>query len=172
MAFATLRTIAGYLSSFLRQVGPFDLSRKTLDGIYNYLQISDQLSTSGQPTEAQFELILDAGFYHVINLAPHSAENALPDEAGTLASLGIEYVHLPVDFKAPTEANFDKFCEQMEVWSDRKVWVHCAANMRVSAFIYRLRIQADDTSRKAAIDDLHKIWEPFGVWKDFVGETG
>ncbi|MDC0948693.1 phosphatase, partial [Gammaproteobacteria bacterium] len=41
---------------------PFDLSRNTLEGIYNYLIISETIATSGQPTEEQFSLIKDEGY--------------------------------------------------------------------------------------------------------------
>jgi hypothetical protein len=40
---------------------------------------------------------------YVINLGLHSHEKALPDEAATVDSLGMTYVHIPVDFQNPTE---------------------------------------------------------------------
>jgi len=55
------------------------------------------------------------------------------------------------------------------------VFVHCAANMRVSAFVFlhRLRHGAD---RKTTETDLAKIWQPNGVWRVFLntqlGELG
>ena len=48
------------------------------------------------------------------------------------------------------------------------VWVHCAANMRVSAFMYRYRRDVLGQDPKVLEGDLHRIWEPFGVWKAFV----
>ena len=168
MKLATIRTIFGYLASLGRKLGPLDLGGTEIDDIYNYRQISEQISTSGQPTEKQFEAIKAAGFETVINLAPHSAENALPDEAGTLADLSMTYIHIPVDFKAPKWEDFEEFALTLRNLGDAPVWVHCAANMRVSAFIYLYRTAIFGEDAEAAEKDLHAIWEPFGVWKEFI----
>jgi len=164
----TLRTVVGFLSTMITRYTPLDLSRNSLEGIFNYLPVTDSIVTGGQPTEAQFEFVRDAGYRHVINLAPHQAENALPDERATLHALGIEYVHIPVDFQRPTEADFEHFCMAMSEIAPAPVLVHCAANMRVSAFMYRYRRDVLQEDPEALKRDLHQIWEPFGVWKDFV----
>ena len=105
---STIKTVFGFFATLITRYTPIDLSRNSLEGVFNYHRISDSIITSGQPTERQFELVKEAGFRRVINLAPHHAENALPDEAATLASLGMDYTHIPVDFQAPTEANFEE----------------------------------------------------------------
>ena len=56
----------------------------------------------------------------------------------------------------------------MEVFADRKVFVHCAANMRVSAFMYLYRVRKDPGCESQAMADMHQIWRPEGVWKDFI----
>ena len=169
MRLNTLKTILGfYWRSLIGKCTPLQHAANSLDDIFNYLPISDVLSTSGQPTAKQFALIRDAGFTTVINLAPHNAENALADEASVLSALRIRYVHIPVDFKQPSAADFDQFVARMQAVSNQKVWVHCAANMRVSAFVYRYRRDVLDDDRQQARNDLQKIWEPFGVWKDFI----
>ena len=124
--------------------------------------------TSGQPTEAQFKLIKEAGIQRVINLAPHGVENALKDEAGTLHELGLPYVHIPVDFGDPTDDDFHQFCTAMKEAGDERLWVHCAANMRVSAFIFRYRRDVLGEDPALAEKDLHRIWQPSGVWKRFI----
>ncbi len=168
---STIKTVFGFLATLITRYTPIDLSRKSLEGVFNYLPISESIITSGQPTDMQFELVKEAGFLKVINLAPHTAENALPDEAATLASLGMDYTHIPVDFQNPTEANFEEFCAAMEEIDPAPVLVHCAANMRVSAFMYRYRAEVLGENPRQLEVDLHKIWEPFGVWKVFVGKA-
>ena len=165
---STFRTVLGFISTMITRYTPLDLSRNSLEGVFNYLPISESIITSGQPTEAQFRFVKDAGFLHVINLAPHQAENALPDEGATLRSLGIEYVHIPVDFQHPTDDDFARFCEAMEQVGPAPILVHCAANMRVSAFMYRYRRDVLHQNPAELTRDLHRIWEPFGVWKDFI----
>ena len=85
----------------------------SLKQIFNYLKIDYNFSTSGQPSESGFELISQAGFQTVINLAPHNVENSLKDEAGLLQRLSIEYVHIPVDFFNPKEIDFRAFCDAL-----------------------------------------------------------
>lgn len=164
----TFRTLFGYLSTLITRFTPLDLSKRSLDGIFNFFPISESIITSGQPTEVQLRLVRDAGYQNVINLAPHEAENALVDEAGTLASLGVEYTHIPVDFARPTEEDFGRFCEAMERIGAAPVLVHCAANMRVSAFLFRYRRDVLGEDPEDLRKDLNRIWEPFGVWKSFI----
>ena len=124
-------------------------------------------ATSGQPSESQFQQISDAGYEVVINLAPTSIlENSVIDEERILQDLGLTYVHIPVDFKNPTEADFGSFVDNVR--RPEKVWVHCAANMRVSAFTYRYRTQILGEDESNAMSDLQKIWNPIGIWSEFV----
>jgi len=167
---ATIKSSVGFLATLITRYSPLDLSRDSVEGIFNFVEIRDGLLTSGQPTEAQLALVRAADVRRVINLAPHHAENALPDEAGTLAALDMEYTHIPVDFQAPTDAEFEAFCQAMQSLGDDKVLVHCAANMRVSAFIYRYRRDVLKESDERIRPDMERIWEPFGVWKEFIAE--
>ena len=169
--FNTIKTTVGYLSTLFRKLSPFDLSGSSLPSIYNYLPINEQLCTSGQPTEKQFAAIRDAGFNTVINLAPHQAENSLPDEGATLKTLGISYIHIPVDFQNPTDEDFSNFTKAMRAHADAPLWVHCAANMRVSAFVYRYRCSELGEAREQARADIDKIWQPFGVWRRFLKDV-
>lgn len=141
---------------------------ESLQGIYNFLPLGPQLLTSGQPTEKQLAHLRDTGVETVINLAPVTADNALPDEAATVAALGMHYVHIPVDFTAPSEADFRRFCEAMAARGEGRVLVHCAANMRVSAFMYRYRCEVLSEPPARARRDLYRIWRPQGVWRDFI----
>ena len=72
--------------------------------IYNWRRLDGRITTSGQPTAAQLGEIAALGVRHVVNLAPHSHAKALPDEAGSVARLGMDYCYIPVDFAAPAEA--------------------------------------------------------------------
>ena len=164
---STLKTIVGFIRSVAARALPFLSRSKSLDDIYNFLAIENVYSTSGQPSEPQFQLIKDAGVELVVNLAPTSVlENSVIEEAQILNQLGLEYVHIPVDFKNPTDDDFERFVSTVR---DRQnVWVHCAANMRVSAFTYRYRTEVLHQDAASAKADLEKIWEPVGVWAEFV----
>ena len=141
------------------------------DTIYNWRRLDDRITTSGQPTEPQLADIHALGVTHIINLALHTHEKALPDEARNVRDLGMTYTHIPVDFQNPTEQDFEQFCAVMEQFKDAPVHVHCIANYRVSAFFYRYRrdvLGMDETTARAAMED---VWHPEGVWAAFISPS-
>src|SRR5437764_1238461 len=94
--------------------------------IFNYRGVDAYLATSGQPTEAQLASIASDGFEVVINLGLHDDRRySLRDETATVQALGMTYVHIPVQFGAPTESDASAFFDEMDRHHDRKVWVHC-----------------------------------------------
>ncbi len=142
---------------------PTDLSE-----IRAFRAIGDRLGTGGQPTPSQFRTVRQAGFGAVINLALPTSDNALADEGSIVTSLGMSYVHIPVDFNAPAPEDFRAFCRVMEAFADRRVFVHCAANMRVSAFMYLYRVLHRGVPPSEAERDLRAIWQPDDVWSRFI----
>jgi protein tyrosine phosphatase (PTP) superfamily phosphohydrolase (DUF442 family) len=139
-----------------------------LSGIRNFRAIGEKLGTAGQPSEDQFQLVREAGFDAVINLALPTSTNALSNEGSIVAGLGMSYVHIPVDFKAPTSQDFQAFARVMDAFGDRPVFVHCAVNMRVSAFVFLYRVLQKNVSRAEAERDLQAIWQPDEVWARFI----
>ena len=112
--------------------------------------------------------IQSLGVGHVVNLGLHTHEKALPDEAASVAALGMTYIHIPVDFQNPTQADFDRFCAVMGELKDVPVHVHCIANFRVSAFLYRYRRDVLEMEEAGIRADLDKLWQPEGVWAAFI----
>ena len=141
-----------------------------LEDIYNYLRLSDRLATSGQPSEEQIAEIAQAGFQVVINLALTGTDYALKDEAGSVGSHGMEYIHIPVLWQQPTRADLEAFFAAMDANPDKKVFVHCAANMRVSAFLALYRILRLGWEQEKAFEDVYRIWTPKEQWKSFIEE--
>jgi protein tyrosine phosphatase (PTP) superfamily phosphohydrolase (DUF442 family) len=136
--------------------------------IYNWQRLDARLTTSGQPSEAQLADIHALGVRHVVNLGLHTHANALPDQAATVAGLGMTYFHLPVDFQNPTDGDFNLFCETMDGLTDVPVHIHCIANFRVSAFFYRYRRDVLGMDEAQARAEMDKIWQPEGVWAAFI----
>jgi protein tyrosine phosphatase (PTP) superfamily phosphohydrolase (DUF442 family) len=142
-----------------------------IEDIYNFVQLSDRIATAGQPTAIQYPAIVNAGYQVVINLALKESANALPDEDQIVANLGLEYIPIPVLWDAPTLENFQEFVTVMNTRKDRKIFVHCAANMRVSAFMYLYRQIDDCIDEATARLDLAKIWVPNETWQTFIDTT-
>ena len=140
----------------------------SLSAIYNFRAIGDKLGTAGQPTESQFGEIRNAGFEAVINLALPTSDNAIANEGSVVTGLGMAYVHIPVNFNAPTSQDFKAFCRVLDAFEGQRVFVHCAANMRVSAFMFLHRVLHQRVPRAEAERDLHAIWQPDEVWNRFI----
>lgn len=132
-----------------------------------FLQLDERVATGGMPVPDDFQEIADAGYKWVVNLALPTSENAIANEGDLVASLGMRYAHIPVKFDSPDPEDYRTFERLMDAISDQKVFVHCAANMRVSAFMYLYRVRkgmAVAEGREAML----KIWEPEGAWADLV----
>jgi uncharacterized protein (TIGR01244 family) len=136
--------------------------------IHNWHRLDDRITTSGQPTEAQLADIAALGVRCVVNLGLHSHPRALPDEAASVAALGMAYVHIPVDFAKPTEHDFAAFGAAVAAAGDTPLHVHCIANYRVSAFFYRYRRDVLGMDAAQARGDLDQIWQPDPVWSAFI----
>jgi protein tyrosine phosphatase (PTP) superfamily phosphohydrolase (DUF442 family) len=137
---------------------------------YNWRRLDERLTTSGQPTEAQLEAIAGLGVETVVNLGLHTHAKALPDERASVEALGMEYLHQPVEFSAPTSADLQAFCDLMDRLQGRTIHVHCIANWRISAFMYRYRIDRLGWDKAKARVDLDAIWTPEGPWATIVGD--
>ncbi len=139
-----------------------------LEEIQNYLRISPRLHTAGQPLEEQFAAIQAAGCHAVINLAMEYSPDFLPDEQQIVEKLGMSYVHIPVEWEAPRPQDLEAFFEAMQRLEGKTLFIHCARNMRVSAFMYLYRVLKLGEDQLACLNDLRRIWEPNPVWQAFI----
>jgi protein tyrosine phosphatase (PTP) superfamily phosphohydrolase (DUF442 family) len=139
-----------------------------IEDIFKYLRIDDRIATGGQPTARQFNEISAAGFKFVINLALPNSVHAIPDEGELVSACGMTYVHIPVNFETPARSDYETFCGVMKSFAGRKVFVHCAMNMRASAFVFLHRVQHEGIDEETALADLHQLWKPDEVWQRFI----
>lgn len=145
------------------------MDKKTL--ILNWREINDLITISGQPTEKQTQDLAEDGVKYIINLAPHSNKGALDNEPKTVADLGMEYIHIPVDFKNPTIEDFNAFCDALTRIQGQKKHIHCIYNARVTAFFYRYACEGFGGSKEDRFALMDGIWRPGGVWAKFIGKT-
>jgi protein tyrosine phosphatase (PTP) superfamily phosphohydrolase (DUF442 family) len=141
-----------------------------IEEIPNFLQISDRLATAGQPTINQYPAIATAGYQVVINLGLIDSPNALADEATIASNLGFAYIHIPVQWNQPTPEDFQEFADEMDKQNGHKIFVHCAANKRVSVFVYLYRLRTG-TDQPTALQDLAKIWTPNPIWQSLIEQV-
>jgi protein tyrosine phosphatase (PTP) superfamily phosphohydrolase (DUF442 family) len=141
-----------------------------LAAIPNFVAADDQVLTGGQPTAEQLAAAAAAGVETVINLALTTSPGALPDERATVTALGLEYVHLPVDFAAPTAADYAALRAALDARTGRRLLVHCAANYRVSAFLAAYRVERLGWPPAAAWTALRQVWDPDPTWRALLRE--
>lgn len=141
-----------------------------LSEITNYVQLTEDIGSSGQPDAEQFAAIAGAGFAAVINLAMPDSDHALADEGSIVTGLGMSFVHIPVDFGNPTLDDLRQFIGVMQALEGRKVWVHCVVNARVSAFLYHYLKSFRGLDEAACRSPILEKWEPRmdDVWRNFL----
>ena len=139
-----------------------------LTNIKAFLQISDSISTAGQPTASEFLAIKDSGHHTVINLSLADSPGAIADESGIVQNLGLHYVHIPVQWDAPNANDALRFFEAMNQHADEPIFIHCAANKRVSAFVFLYRVLCLGDDKVIAQTTLNQIWEPTPLWQTFI----
>jgi len=136
----------------------------------NFVQLTETIGTSGQPTETQFAAIAAAGYTGVINLAMPDSDNAIANEGAVVTGLGMSYIHIPVPFESPSVDHLRQFFGAMAIFEGRKVWVHCAVNARVSAFLYHYLSKVKQLPEAQCRSSVLDRWQPSmdQVWKDFI----
>jgi protein tyrosine phosphatase (PTP) superfamily phosphohydrolase (DUF442 family) len=142
-----------------------------LQQIEAFLPISFTIATSGQPTQEQFGDIASATYSLVINLATPTSSNWNPEENILVESLGMEYVSIPIDWENPTLSDFENLADLLDENPERKIWLHCAKNMRVSAMIYLYHRLRKGYTEEASRRYLEQIWQPNRIWQNFIEAT-
>jgi protein tyrosine phosphatase (PTP) superfamily phosphohydrolase (DUF442 family) len=138
-----------------------------VEDIRAFLKVGE-FGTSGMPQPDHFADIARAGYKTVINLALPTSVNALPHEADLVTRVGMRFVHIPVNFEQPQRRDYELFEQILNAVRPEPVFIHCAANMRVSAFLFLYRIRNNLATPSQAHSDLAKIWTPDPTWTRFI----
>ncbi len=152
-------TLSLLLAATAMPLAAQDPAPPPLETVRNFQIVSDRLASSGQIGYDQIPLIAEQGYEVVINLA--IADEARNGQEGFLvAQSGLSYVHIPVDWQQPKVGDVRKFLGVMEAYRDQKVYVHCFANMRASAFVYLYRTLSEGVSEEEARATMLAVWDP------------
>jgi protein tyrosine phosphatase (PTP) superfamily phosphohydrolase (DUF442 family)/8-oxo-dGTP pyrophosphatase MutT (NUDIX family) len=153
-----------------RGLEPQPYENEALRNIRDFHPIDLMLATAGQPTADQFFAVRVGGYQTVINLLPESSSSAVAGEREAVEAQGLRYHYLPVEWEAPKPEDFEQFCRIMQAEQGRRVFVHCAANKRVSAFVFLYRVLKQGVPPLRAQEDILRIWKPDEVWTRFIEE--
>lgn len=142
-----------------------------LSELVNYREYSPTFASAGQPSEEQLAAIRDAGFKRIIYLAYSDQPKSLPNEDRLVKNLGLEYVHIPVEWNAPTKSDFYLFAAAMRTAPEKKTLLHCQVNYRASAFSFLYRVIDENVPVAEAKADMNTVWTPNQTWRDLIFEV-
>ena len=137
----------------------------------NRHQVFDWLWTSGQLSERDIGELPGLGIKSVINLAFPTASNALRGEAEFVTGTGMNYFQIPIPWEKPELRHLRLFFSLVGALHGEQTWVHCAKNMRVSAFVYLYRRLCLNEPEEASSFPLRAVWEPNEVWGKFISSA-
>ena len=130
-----------------------------IENISSFRKNDENLSTSGQPTEAELSLLASDNYKWIINLRPNLEMETVFDEKAIVENLGLEYLQIPMTFETLNNKILMKFFEVMEETETKKSLVHCHHNIRVSALLAFYRILKQNWSKEEVFNDLSKMME-------------
>lgn len=138
-----------------------------IENILNYKKNTVNISSSGQPTEEEFQLIKKEGFEVIINIRPESEMLYVFDEKRIVESLGMEYFQIPMTFETLNNEILLMFFKTMEEQKEKKIIVHCHHNIRVSGLLAFYRIIKLGWKKEDAYRELGQMMEVNSMLKDY-----
>ena len=124
--------------------------------IRNFLQVTPEFCTAGQPRMEHFAQLKARGVKAVLNLRQPS-EHRADDEKAAVEAAGMKYFNVPVVYASPTDASVDEFLRITDDKNNRPMLVHCTAAIRVGAFWLIRRVLRDGMSWEAALAEARKV---------------
>ena len=130
--------------------------------LLNQIDYSASLTTSGLPTEAELALIASAF------LAFSNHPKRVPNEDVIVRSLGLQFIHIPVDWDSPSLADFETFAAIMQTAPVGKTLVHCEVNFRASVFGFLYQVLYAGADMDDAMSVMQSVWVPNDTWQGFI----
>jgi len=124
--------------------------------IRNFLQVTPEFCTGGQPRLEHFAKLKADGVKAVLNLRT-PGEHRAEEEQATVEKAGMKYFNIPVVYTAPTDAQADEFLRITDDPANRPMFIHCTAAIRVGTFWMIRRVLRDGMSEDAALEEAKKV---------------
>ncbi|MGH9592801.1 MAG: protein tyrosine phosphatase family protein [Bryobacteraceae bacterium] len=127
------------------------------DGIENFLREDANFCTGGQPTLAQLAELQKQGVRAILNLRRPEENYDAKGEEAKAKELNLRYIVIPVDSKAPTDAEADAFLTAVADPQNRPLFIHCHTANRVGAFWMIRRVLVDGWPLAKAEAEARKV---------------
>jgi protein tyrosine phosphatase (PTP) superfamily phosphohydrolase (DUF442 family) len=158
-----------YLSLLVFAAG--GASASELADIPAYIEYSPTFSSSGQPNAEQLETLKNRGFQRIVYLAYTDQDQSLPFEDRLVKGLGMDFLHVPVDWHAPAKGDFYLYAGAVRQEPSKRTLLHCQVNYRASAFAFLYRVLHEDVAVAEAKRDLNRVWRPNETWRKLIFEV-
>jgi uncharacterized protein (TIGR01244 family) len=135
---------------------PSNPAAGTAPPIRNFLKVSEDFCTAGQPRPEHFAELKAGGLKSVLNLRTPE-EHRAADEQASVETAGLRYFNIPVVFTNPQDEQVDAFLKLTDDAANRPMLIHCAAAVRVGAFFMIRRVLRDGWTWDAAREEARRI---------------
>jgi uncharacterized protein (TIGR01244 family) len=125
-------------------------------GIREFLQVTPEFCTGGQPRPQHFAELKSRGVKAVLNLRT-PGEHRAAEEKEAVEREGMKYFNIPVVYREPADAQVDEFLKITDDPANRPMFIHCTAAIRVGSFWLIRRVLRDGMTWDAALDEARKV---------------
>jgi uncharacterized protein (TIGR01244 family) len=129
---------------------------RELAPIRNFLQVTPEFCTGGQPRIEHFAKLKADGVKAVLNLR-QPGEHRAEEEQAAVKAAGLKYFNIPVSVSDPQDAQVVEFLKLTDDASNRPMFIHCTAAIRVGAFWMIRRALRDGWTIDAAGEEARKV---------------
>jgi len=133
---------------------------------------STQLASGAQPGPDHLEELKALGYDVVVNLSPASTRNALKDEAVLVETLGLDYVHFPVDCSHLRPLHYFTFAGILNGFEGKRVFVHCGGNIKSSNLVHMFQVLEGGIDERLSFQTLKTIQDPEAKWFEYFRSMG
>ncbi len=131
-------------------------SSQELPPIRNFLQVTPEFCTGGQPRVEHFAKLKADGVKTVLNLR-QPGEHRAEEEQAAVKQAGLKYFNIPVSVGDPKDEQVAEFLKLTDDPSNRPMFIHCTAAIRVGAFWMIRRALRDGWTVDAAREEARKV---------------
>lgn len=117
------------------------LVQRGMSSINRFREETPFLTTAAQPTAEQLDWLKAQGYEAIVNISTPTAKNFVSDEPRLVMEKGMTYVHVPVDCSALKPDHYALVSGVLKSVQGKKVLLHCAGNVKASAFAHIFRVK-------------------------------
>jgi uncharacterized protein (TIGR01244 family) len=129
---------------------------RDLPPIRNFLQVTPEFCTGGQPRMEHLAKLKADGVKAVLNLR-QPTEHRAEEERAAAEHAGLKYFNIPVSAGDPKDEQVVEFLRITDDPSNRPMFIHCTAAIRVGAFWMIRRALRDGWPIEKAQEEAKKV---------------